>query len=210
MAELLSIHQMIVVFIWPTVMALAPDKGQAPVAKTMLSTAMSPASPPTEASRTIWWTSCVTTWRCSTFHRSPWDCVLCHTCSPISNTRQRSKDGVKMVRQQMKGVRGPMSLFADSPEFLLQSQCSLQKPLEDPQLLQTCGTTLWDSTHADQQGEPKENLTGPYPLPCLGVSSPDTNSNLRVRYRYVNILVYYGIDTSLQANAPAEKLSAKS
>lgn len=41
--------------------------------------AMSPASPPTVASRMTWWTLCTVTWICTSCHSSPWFPDFCHT-----------------------------------------------------------------------------------------------------------------------------------
>lgn len=56
-----------------------PEAGHDPGLREISSMAMSPASPPTNASRITWWTFCRFTWLWTRSHSSPWFPDFCHT-----------------------------------------------------------------------------------------------------------------------------------
>lgn len=69
-----------VLLVWfSVVLVILPEAWHGPLMREMSSMAMSPASPPTVASRITWWTFCKVTWICTSSHSSPWFPDCCHT-----------------------------------------------------------------------------------------------------------------------------------
>lgn len=67
-------------FLWfSPATVLLPEAGHGPLMRDMSSMAMSPAIPPTVASRITWWTLCKVTWLWTSSHSSPWFPDFCHT-----------------------------------------------------------------------------------------------------------------------------------
>lgn len=81
-----------------------PVTGQGPLEKAMSSMAMSPASPPTVASRITWCTCCSVTWTCTFCHSSPWFPYFSHTYGKDEGSIKSWWEGIFAARQCTKNI----------------------------------------------------------------------------------------------------------